>query len=68
MKHMDLSYWPIGSMSILILIMGMTAMTDTGWLLDAINLDPLMYAIVALGVGLIIIVWFMNEMRLSHIP
>ena len=67
MKHMDLSYWPVRSMSLLILIMGMTVLTDNP-MLKSINLDPLNYAIIAIGVGLIIVIWFMHEVNLSHIP
>jgi hypothetical protein len=67
MKHMDLSYWPARSMSILILIMGMTAV-DQSSMLGAINLDPLIYGIVAIGLGFIAVIWFMHEVNISHIP
>ncbi len=69
MKHLDLSYFPARTASILVLIMGMTMMNDMSTeLLKAINFDPLVYAIMAIGVGLIIVVWFMHEVKLSNFP
>jgi hypothetical protein len=69
MKHLELSYFPVRTTAMLVLIMGMTMMNDISTeLLKAINFDPLIYAIVAIGVGLIIVVWFMHEIKLSNMP
>ncbi len=67
MKHPDLSYFPAGTASILVLITGITVMTDMSTeLMKAVNFDPLIYSIITMGVGLIIVVWFIHEVRLSY--
>ena len=69
MKHLELSYWPMRSMSILILIMGASILSDqSSGPMALINTDPLIYAIVAMGVGLILVIWFMYETRISYMP
>ncbi len=69
MKHPDLSYYPVGTASILILITGITAMTDISTeLMKAINFDPLIYSIITMVVGLAIVAWFIHEVRLSYTP
>jgi len=69
MKHVELSYWPFRSMSILILIMGLTVLNEqTNGPLSLINMDPLIYGILAIGVGLIIVIWFMYETQVSYNP
>ena len=69
MKHIDLSYLPARSMSILILIMGMSVLNDqSSGPMSLINTDPLIYALVAIGVGLILVIWFMYETRISYYP
>ncbi|HTY91113.1 MAG TPA: hypothetical protein VMC84_08060 [Methanocella sp.] len=69
MKHVELSYWPFRSMSILILIMGLTVLNEqTNGPLSLINTDPLIYGILAIGVGLIIVIWFMYETQVSYNP
>jgi hypothetical protein len=56
-------------MSILVLILGMSVLNDpAGGPLGLINTDPLIYGIVAIGVGLIIVIWFMYEMHASYTP
>jgi uncharacterized membrane protein len=68
-KHPDLSYFPTGTASILVLVMGVTVMTDISKeLMKAINFDPLIYSIITMVVGLIIVVWFIHEVRLSYNP
>jgi len=68
-KHPDLSYYPVGTASILALITGVTVMTDMSTeLMKAINFDPLIYSIISMAVGLIIVVWFIHETRLSYTP
>lgn len=69
MKHPDLSYFPTGTASILVLITGITVMTDMSTeLMKAINFDPLIYSIITMIVGLIFVVWFIHEIRLSYTP
>jgi hypothetical protein len=53
-------------MSMLIMVIGLAQMNKNA--IQSINLDPLIYAIVVMGVGLIIIIWFMYEIRLSMSP
>ncbi|BAI62323.1 hypothetical protein MCP_2251 [Methanocella paludicola SANAE] len=69
MKHPDLSYFPTGTASILVLITGITVMTDMSTeLMKAINFDPLIYSIITMIFGLIFVVWFIHEIRLSYTP
>jgi len=69
MKHIDLSYWPMRSMSILILIMGASVLnSQSSGPMSLINTDPLIYALVAIGVGLVLVIWFMYETRISYFP
>lgn len=69
MKHLDLSYWPMRSMSILVLIMGMSILGDqSSGPMSLVNTNPLIYALVAIGVGLILVIWFMYEARISYNP
>ena len=69
MKHIDLSYWPMRSMSILILIMGASVLnSQASGPMSLINTNPLIYALVAIGVGLILVIWFMYETRISYYP
>ncbi len=69
MKHVDLSYWPMRTMSVLTLFMGMYLLNDqSSGPMSLINTNPLIYGLVAMGVGLVIIIWFMYETRISYLP
>lgn len=70
MVNMEFSFWSVKVMSVLGLVIGVSALNaGSGNLpLEAINLDPLMYAIVAIGIGTIIAIWFIHEVNVSHYP
>jgi hypothetical protein len=36
--------------------------------MQTVSMDPFIYAIVLMGVGLIIVIWIMHEIRLSRSP
>jgi hypothetical protein len=66
MVQMSFSQLSLNVMSVLIMIIGMTQVNENSGLLPAINLDPLLYAIVAMGIGLIIVIWFLYEFKMSE--
>lgn len=41
---------------------------QSGGPLSPIKTDPFIYGILAIGVGLVIVVWFMYEMHVSYAP
>lgn len=63
---MTFTFWSLNIMSMLVMVIGLAQMNKNA--IEPINFDPLIYAIVAMGVGLIIVIWFMYEIRLSMTP
>ncbi len=70
MVNMEFSFWSVKMMSVLGLVMGASAISaSSGNLpLATINFNPMIYAIAAIGIGTIIVVWFIHEMNVSHYP
>jgi hypothetical protein len=68
MVNMEFSFRSVKMMSILGLVMGMAAISSNNSPLEAINFDPLIYGIVAIGIGAIIVIWFIHEVNVSHFP
>jgi hypothetical protein len=65
---MTFSFWSLNIMSILVLVIGATQIYENSGGIPPVNMDPLLYGIVAMGIGLIIVIWFMYEVRISMSP
>lgn len=70
MAKMEFSFWYAKTMSVIGLVMGAALLADNSNNMPVlvVNLDPLIYAIVAMGLGLAIIIWFMHQVRISTFP
>jgi len=63
---MTYSSWSLNIMSVLIMVIGFAQMNKNS--MQTVSMDPFIYAIVLMGVGLIIVIWIMHEIRLSRSP
>jgi hypothetical protein len=66
MVQMRFPQWSLNVMSVLIMVIGLIQVNENSGLLPTVNLEPLLYAIVAMGIGLIIVIWFLYEFKLSE--
>jgi hypothetical protein len=70
MVNMEFSLWSVKMMSVLGLVMGVSAISasQNNLPLATINFNPLIYGILAIGIGTVIVIWFIHEMEVSHYP
>ncbi len=68
MVNMEFSLWSAKMTSILVFVMAASAISSGSLSLPPVNFNPLVYGIVAIGIGTMIVIWFIHEMNVSHYP
>ena len=63
---MTYSSWSLNIMSVLIMVIGFAQMNKNA--MQTVSMDPFIYAIVVMGMGMILVLWIMHVIRLSRSP